>query len=125
MVGGICAATVPLAKGGFFEGRRHTSNGREWIANIAGNYAGASQYSDVPDAISDARVVSAPGTAPVSFAMAFLSAVYPQAAEMLAGARAMFGAEHIGLTSAPPDRMLSGGVCKCQGRQTKENVHEC
>lgn len=95
VVGGICAATVQLAKGGFFEGRQHTSNGREWIANIAGNYAGASQYSDVPDAISDARVVSAPGTAPVSFAMEFLSAVYPQAAEMLTGARAMFGAEHM------------------------------
>ncbi len=96
VVGGICAATVPLAKGGFFEGRRHTSNGREWIANIAGNYAGASQYSDVPDAVSDGRVVSAPGTAPVSFAMAFLLAIYPQAGEMLAGARAMFGAEHSG-----------------------------
>ena len=94
VVGGICAATVPLAKGGFFDGRRHTSNGREWLANIAGNYAGASQYQDVASAINDGRVVSAPGTAPVSFAMTFLSEVYPQAAEMLTGARAMFGAEH-------------------------------
>jgi putative intracellular protease/amidase len=94
VVGGICAATVGLARAGLLAGRMHTSNGQEWIAEMTGGYAGSDGYVDTPAAVADGLIVTAPGTAPVSFAMTFLSAVYPEAAEMLAAARAMYGAEH-------------------------------
>jgi putative intracellular protease/amidase len=96
VVGGICAATVGLARAGLLEGRRHTSNGQAWIAEMTGGYSGSDGYAETPAAVADGLIVTAPGTAPVSFAMTFLSAVYPEAAEMLAGARAMYGAEHSG-----------------------------
>jgi putative intracellular protease/amidase len=94
VVGGICAATVGLARMGLLQGRKHTSNGQVWIANMTGGYAGSDAYVETPSAVGDKQIVTAPGTAPVAFAMTFLSQVFPQSAGMLSGARGMFGAEH-------------------------------
>lgn len=94
VIGAICAGTIALTKGGFVKGVKHTSNGRDWIGNIAGDYAGADLYQDVPHAVSDMDVVSAPGTAPITFAAEFLAAVYPQMREMTDGVKGMFAAEH-------------------------------
>lgn len=94
VVGGICAATVALAKGGFVEGLRHTSNGADWLKGHAGFYPGAGLYQDVPRAVSDGRIVTAPGTAPISFAAEFLANVYPEMRQMTEGVKAMFAAEH-------------------------------
>lgn len=94
VIGGICAATVTLAKGGFVDGLIHTSNGAEWVKGHAAAYAGAERYQDVPHAVSDNRVVTAPGTAPISFAAEFLANVYPEMRPMTDGVKVMFSAEH-------------------------------
>jgi putative intracellular protease/amidase len=77
VVGGICAGTLALARAGLFAERAHTSNGREWIQKLVPGYAGAMHYRDVPHAVADRRVISAPGSAPATFALAFLAALYP------------------------------------------------
>jgi putative intracellular protease/amidase len=94
VVGGICAATVALAKGGFVDGLKHTSNGMDWLKGHAGAYPGTTLYQDVPHAVSERGVVTAPGTAPISFAAEFLANVYPDMKQMTEGVKAMFAAEH-------------------------------
>ena len=94
VIGGICAGTAALAKGGFVDGLSHTSNGADWIKAQAGSYPGASNYQDVPRAVSDKNVVTAPGTAPISFAAEFLANVFPAMRPMAEGVKAMFAAEH-------------------------------
>ena len=70
--------TVPLARAGLFEGRAHTSNGRDWLLKATGGYDGSGGYRDVPHAIADGPVVSAPGSAPGTFACAMLAAMMPE-----------------------------------------------
>ncbi|QDZ00011.1 glutamine amidotransferase [Nitratireductor mangrovi] len=95
VVGGICAGTLPMARAGLFDGRLHTSNGRVWIADHLATYRGQGHYRDVPHAVADGNIISAPGTAPASFALAFLGALYPGAAAQLEQMRALFAAEHV------------------------------
>ena len=87
VVGGICAGTLALARAGLFADCAHTSNGREWIQRILPGYAGAANYRDVPYAVTDDRIISAPGSAPATFAVAFLRALYPDKADQLAEIR--------------------------------------
>ncbi|WP_163265149.1 DJ-1/PfpI family protein [Chelativorans alearense] len=94
VVGGICAGTLGLARAGLFEGRHHTSNGREWIDRHAPGYAGAEAYQDVPHAVSDGSIVSAPGSAPGTFAAIFLEALFPERAETVGEMRKLFAREH-------------------------------
>ena len=94
VVGGICAGTVALARAGLFDGVAHTSNGRDWLAQNAPDYSGAAGYRDVPHAIADGRIVSAPGSAPGTFAQKFLLTLYPKKADMLAEMKSMFGREY-------------------------------
>ena len=70
IVAGICDGTRILAQAGVLDAVRHTSNS---AGNLSGlNYGGAAYYQDVPYAVADRRVVTAPGTAPVSFMAAIL-----------------------------------------------------
>jgi putative intracellular protease/amidase len=94
VVGGICAGTLALARAGLFEGAAHTSNGRDWILRHLPDYAGRENYSDVPHAVADGRIVSAPGSAPGTFALAFLGALYPDKSAELAEMRSMFAREY-------------------------------
>jgi putative intracellular protease/amidase len=94
VVAGICAGTLALARAGMFEGVAHTSNGREWISEILPGYSGAAMYRDVPHAVSDRRIVSAPGTAPGTFAAAVLEALYPEKADLIVQAKALFAKEY-------------------------------
>lgn len=94
VVGGICGGTLALARAGLFEGVSHTSNGRDWILGHEPTYAGASRYSDVPRAVADGRIVSAPGSAPGTFAIAFLEALLPENKEQFGQMRAMFAREY-------------------------------
>lgn len=77
VVGAICGATVAAARAGLFEGRRHTSNDRAWLAEIASGYLGAELYQDVHHAVVDNRVVSAGGVAPNTFAIEILNLAQP------------------------------------------------
>lgn len=94
VVGGICAGTLTLARAGLFEGAKHTSNGADWIAENAPGYAGSSSYVDVAQAVADGRIVSAPGSAPGTFAVRFLEALYPGQEDQFAEMRAMFAKEY-------------------------------
>ena len=94
VIGGICGATLALARAGLFEKSAHTSNGREWILRHLPDYAGRENYSDVPHAVADGRIVSAPGSAPGTFALAFLEALYPDKTAELAEMRSMFSREY-------------------------------
>lgn len=94
VVAGICGATLALARAGLFEGCSHTSNGAGWIEARIGPYAGSERYNDVAHAVSDGRIVSAPGTAPGTFACAALEAVFPERGETFAEMRALFAREY-------------------------------
>lgn len=94
VVGGICAGTLALARAGLFEDVDHTSNGPDWIGGKLADYAGAQRYRDVPHAVADGRIVSAPGSAPGTFAAAFLSTLYPDQREQIGEMRTMFAKEY-------------------------------
>jgi putative intracellular protease/amidase len=93
VVGGICAGTLALARAGLFAERAHTSNGRDWIQEKLPDYAGAAHYRDVPHAVTDNRIISAPGSAPGTFAVAFLRALYPDKLEQLGQMRGFMARE--------------------------------
>ncbi|MGV3624121.1 MAG: DJ-1/PfpI family protein [Archangium sp.] len=76
IIGVICAGTLTAARAGLFDGRPHTSNGAKWLGENAPGYRGASHYRDVNEAVVDGNLISAPGSAPVSFAKAVLSALF-------------------------------------------------
>ena len=94
VVGGICAGTLALARAGLFEKARHTSNGRDWINGHEAGYAGDSLYQDVPHAVADGTIVSAPGSAPGTFALAFLKTLHPERSSDLAQMRTLFAKEY-------------------------------
>ncbi|MBZ9889486.1 DJ-1/PfpI family protein [Mesorhizobium sp. BR1-1-3] len=94
VVGGICAGTLALARAGLFEKARHTSNGRDWINGHEAGYAGDNLYQDVPHAMTDGKIVSAPGSAPGTFALAFLRTLYPERGSDLARMRTLFAKEY-------------------------------
>ncbi|RWQ66192.1 DJ-1/PfpI family protein [Mesorhizobium sp.] len=94
VVGGICAGTLALARAGLFEKAKHTSNGRDWINEKEPGYPGAQHYQDVPHAVADGRIVSAPGSAPGTFALAYLKTLYPQRTSDLAQMRTLFAREY-------------------------------
>lgn len=66
-VAAICAATLALARAGVLNDRRHTSNTRAYLPTHVPEYAGASQYVEIP-AVRDMHVITASGLAPVDFA---------------------------------------------------------
>lgn len=96
VVGGICAGTLALARAGLFAKAAHTSNGRDWISGLVPDYAGNQLYRDVPHAVADGRVISAPGSAPGTFAIEFLKKLHPDKADTVAEMKAMFGKEYTG-----------------------------
>ena len=94
VVGGICAGTLALARAGLFESAAHTSNGRDWILENQPGYTGTENYRDVPHAVADGAIVSAPGSAPGTFALKFLLTLFPERAGQLAEMRGMFSGEY-------------------------------
>ncbi|MGH6761274.1 MAG: DJ-1/PfpI family protein [Phyllobacterium sp.] len=94
VVGGICAGTLAIARSGLFAGRKHTSNGKQWITEKLIRYDGLETYQDVPYAVADDRVVSAPGSAPGTFATAFLKSLYPDQEQTIDGMRQLFAREY-------------------------------
>lgn len=73
VVAGICDGTRVLAQAGLLDHVSHTSNSADNLA-VPG-YHGSAHYRDVPHAVADQGVVTAPGTAPVSLAAATLQAL--------------------------------------------------
>jgi putative intracellular protease/amidase len=73
-VGAVCGATVALARGGFFQGRRHTSNDPHWLRAMAPDYPGQELYQDAL-ATTEGPLITASGTAPAAFATELLAAL--------------------------------------------------
>lgn len=92
-VAGICGGTLALARAGLLDKVRHTSNDLAFLTDNAPKYAGASRYAVSPKAITDDRIITAPGTAPTSFTAAVLEAAGMDA-ETAQQFRAMAAAEH-------------------------------
>ncbi|KAA9002699.1 glutamine amidotransferase [Affinibrenneria salicis] len=91
IVAGICDGTRVLAQAGVLDNVRHTSNSAENLAEL--HYRGAAYYQDVPWAVADRRVITAPGSAPVSF-MAEILRELGSRDENLKTWLAMHAAEH-------------------------------
>jgi putative intracellular protease/amidase len=66
-IAAICGATVAIARLGLLRGRRHTSNGLEYLRSNVPGYADAGHYVDVP-AVRDRGLITASGLGDVEFA---------------------------------------------------------
>jgi putative intracellular protease/amidase len=63
----ICAATVAISRLGLLRGRRHTSNGLEYLRSHVPGYSEAANYVDLP-AVRDRGLITASGLGDVEFA---------------------------------------------------------
>jgi putative intracellular protease/amidase len=70
VVGGICDGVTALARAGLLDTVRHTANEPGSLADTG--YDGATNFVGSPRAVLDQRIITAPGTAPVSFMGAVL-----------------------------------------------------
>ena len=93
-IGAICAGTLAAARAGLLEDRPHTSNAMAFLQTKAPAYGGAAHYQDMPRAVTGRNLVTAPGSAPASFAVAILRLVAPDREADIAAYEAMLGAEH-------------------------------
>jgi putative intracellular protease/amidase len=93
VVAGICGGTLALARAGLLDDVRHTSNDPAFLSQNADGYSGAELYIASASAISEDRVITAPGTAPASFTAAVFESVGLEN-EKVAQFKAMTAAEH-------------------------------
>ena len=66
-IAAICAATTVLARLNILHGRRHTSNGLEFLRKAVPTYSEGKNYVDEP-AVRDRGVITASGLGDVEFA---------------------------------------------------------
>jgi putative intracellular protease/amidase len=66
-IAAICGATVAISRLGLLRGRRHTSNGLEYLRSQVPEYTEAANYVDVP-AVRDRGLITASGLGDVEFA---------------------------------------------------------
>ncbi|KRB50110.1 peptidase [Rhizobium sp. Root708] len=92
VVAAICGATLPLAGAGVLNRVLHTSNAADFIAAAPG-YTGKTRYRDGPHAVRDGKIVTAAGSAPVTFAAEIYRAL-GHSGDELDQYVLMFGAEH-------------------------------
>ena len=77
----ICAATVAVSRMGLLRGRRHTSNGLEYLrSHVPPGYSEAANYVDVP-AVRDRGLITASGLGDVEFARELLEELSVLSAE--------------------------------------------
>jgi putative intracellular protease/amidase len=66
-IAAICAATVVISRLGLLRGRRHTSNGLDYLRSQVPGYSEADNYVDAP-AVRDRKLITASGLGDVEFA---------------------------------------------------------
>jgi putative intracellular protease/amidase len=66
-IAAICGATTAVARAGLIRGRRHTSNGLEYLKQQVPDYGESADYVDAP-AVRDRGLITATGLADVEFA---------------------------------------------------------
>lgn len=92
VVAAVCGAVGALAANGLLNAVEHTGNSLDEIESVP-NYSGQSHFRDVPGAVSDQRIITASGTAPVSF-MAEIARAMGHGGANLDYYVGMLGAEH-------------------------------
>ena len=70
-IAAICGATVAIARTGLIRGRRHTSNGLDYLRSHVPGYSDAVKYVNAP-AVRDQKLITASGLADVEFARELL-----------------------------------------------------
>jgi putative intracellular protease/amidase len=93
-VAGICGGTLALARAGLLDRVAHTANDSDFLTSNSPNYAGRARYIESAVAVSDGEIITAPGTAPASFAAEVFAAAGLDA-ETLHTFRRMTAAEHL------------------------------
>jgi putative intracellular protease/amidase len=66
-IAAICGATVAISRLGLLHGRRHTSNGLQYLRSHVPGYVEAANYVDMP-AVRDRGLITASGLGDVEFA---------------------------------------------------------
>lgn len=66
-IAAICAATAAIARAGVLRGRRHTSNGLDYLEQQVPGYDDRAAYVDAP-AVRDRGLITASGLGDVEFA---------------------------------------------------------
>jgi putative intracellular protease/amidase len=74
IVAAICAATLGLARSGLLDTRWHTSNDLDFLKMLCSDYKGDKYYKYEP-AVTDGKLITAPGTAPLEFTLHVLKAL--------------------------------------------------
>ena len=92
-VAGICGGTLALARAGLLNDRAHTSNDAYFLTRNAEKYTGQNHFVASASAVTDTRVITAPGSAPVSFTAGVFRAVGIDE-ETVRQFNAMLAAEH-------------------------------
>ncbi|WP_068081176.1 DJ-1/PfpI family protein [Polycladidibacter stylochi] len=67
VIAGICGGTIPIAQAGLLDNRPHTSNTLEFLKGNTTAYQGDAHYKNTKQAVLAQRVITAAGTAPISF----------------------------------------------------------
>ncbi|WP_226002038.1 type 1 glutamine amidotransferase family protein [Paenibacillus sp. BJ-4] len=73
-VAAICGATMGLAQEGLLNSRWHTSNDLEYLKMICPTYTGEKYYK-VESAVTDGKLITASGVAPLEFSVHVLKAL--------------------------------------------------
>jgi putative intracellular protease/amidase len=74
VVGAICGATLGLAQAGLLDSRWHTSNDLAYLKMICPSYTGE-EYYKVESAVTDGKLITASGVAPLEFSVHVLKAL--------------------------------------------------
>jgi putative intracellular protease/amidase len=94
-IAAICGATLALGHAGLLNLRAHTSNSREFLVQHVPGYRGKSRYREA-FCVSDGGIITAPGSAPVSFAVEVLRALAPEKEKTIEAFRSHVAAEFAG-----------------------------
>jgi putative intracellular protease/amidase len=71
LIGGLCAATLEIARAGLTSGIRHTSNAKSYLKKMVPEYKDENLYVDEL-AVSDHKIITASGLGSVEFARAVI-----------------------------------------------------
>jgi putative intracellular protease/amidase len=100
-IAAICGATLALGHAGLLDSNAHTSNSLDFLKQNLPAYRGEKLYRD-RFCVREDGVITAPGSAPVSFAAEILRALYPDQENMIQTFRQQFAAEF--MSGAAPER---------------------
>lgn len=74
VVGAICGATLGVAQAGLLDSRWHTSNDLAYLKMVCHSYTGE-EYYKVESAVTDGKLITASGVAPLEFCVHVLKAL--------------------------------------------------